>query len=106
MGRVINIGNKLDREPRFLILDETHKYKVNCDKNTVMKVMSLESENKDDLKYLDEMLVLLIGKDAVKQIEEMDIPFDGWMTIVKAAIAVATNKDFDEVEKDFRSEEE
>lgn len=105
MGRVINIGNKLDREPRFLILDETHKFKVNCDKNTVMKVMSLESENQEDLKYLDEMLVLLIGKDAVKQIEEMDIPFDGWMTIVKAAIAVATNKDFDEVERDFRSEE-
>lgn len=106
MGRVINIGNKLDREPRFLILDETHKFKVNCDKNTVMKVMSLESENQEDLKYLDEMLVLLIGKDAVKQIEEMDIPFDGWMIIVKAAIAVATNKDFDEVERDFRSEEE
>lgn len=106
MGRVINIANKLDREPRFLILDDTHKFKINCSKNTVMKVMALEPGSGDDLGYMDEALTLLVGKEAVKQIEDMDLPFDNWMTIFKAAIAVATNKNFEEVESDFRGEEE
>lgn len=102
MGRVISIANKLDREPRFLILDETHKYKVNCTKNAVMKVIDLQD---DDAKQLDEILKILLGNEAFKDIEGMELPYDNWVTIVKAAIAVATNKSFDEVEADFREEE-
>ena len=95
MGRVINIANKLDREPRFLVVDDTHRYKVNCTKNVVMKVMDL-----------DEMLKLLIGGEALREIEEMGLPYDNWVIIMKAAVAIATNKSYDEVENDFRGEEE
>ena len=104
MGRVINIGNKLDREPRFLILDDTHKYKVECTKNAVLKVMSLEGGN--DFEQINEIINILLGNKALKEIEEMELPFDNWVTIMKAAIAVATNKDFDDVEADFRDDKE
>ena len=104
MGRVINIGNKLDREPRFLILDDTHKYKVDCTKNAVLKVMSFEGGN--DIEQINEIINILLGNKALKEIEEMELPFDNWVTIMKAAIAVATNKDFDDVEAEFREESE
>ncbi|MBO4579286.1 MAG: hypothetical protein J5715_03930 [Clostridiales bacterium] len=103
MGRVINISNKLDREPRFLIVDDTHKYKVDCTKNAVLKVMDLDSDN--DAAQLDEILKILLGAKALKEIEDMQLPYDNWVTIVKAAIAVATNKDFDDVDAEFRGEE-
>ena len=104
MGRVINIANKLDREPRFLVLDETHKYKVNSTKNAVVKVMSLDGGN--DSEQLDEILKILLGNQAFKEIEGMELPYDNWVTIVKAAIAVATNKDFEEVDAEFRDGED
>lgn len=103
MGRVINISNKLDREPRFLVVDDTHKYKVDCTKNAVLKVMDLDSDN--DAAQLDEILKILLGAKALKEIEDMQLPYDNWVTIVKAAIAVATNKDFDDVDAEFRGEE-
>ena len=103
MGRVINISNKLDRDPRFLIVDDTHKYKVDCTKNAVLKVMDLDSDN--DAAQLDEILKILLGSKALKEIEDMQLPYDNWVTIVKAAIAVATNKDFDDVDAEFRGEE-
>lgn len=103
MGRVINIANKLDREPRFLVVDDTHRYKVNCTKNVVMKVMDLDEKEPN---YLDEMLKLLIGGEALHEIEEMGLPYDNWVIIMKAAVAIATNKSYDEVENDFRGEEE
>lgn len=101
MGRVINIANKLDREPRFLIVDETHKYKVDCTKNAVTKVMALEGTDKDQI---DEIITILLGKEAFKEIEKMDLPYDNWVIIMKGAIAVAVNKDLDDVEEDFREE--
>ena len=103
MGRVINIANKLDREPRFLVIDDNHKYKVDSTKNAVMKVMDLDGEN--DAQQLDEILKILLGSKAFKEIEDMGLPYDNWVIIVKAAIAVATNKSFDEVDADFREED-
>lgn len=105
MGRVINIANKLDREPRFLVIDEKHRYKVDCSKNAVSKVMGLDS-GETDLKYIDQALKILLGNEAVKEIDSMDLPFDAWTLIVKGALAVAMNKDLEDVESDFRTEKE
>ena len=104
MGRVINIANKLDREPRFLVLDDTHKYKVDCSKNAVLKIMSLE-EGKD-AEQMDMIIKILLGDEAFREIDEMGLPFDNMMIIMKAALAVAMNKDYDDVESDFRDDEE
>ena len=105
MGRVINIANKLDREPRFLVIDEKHRYKVDCSKNAVSKVMDLDS-GETDLKYIDQALKILLGNEAVEEIDSMDLPFDAWTLIVKGALAVAMNKDLEDVESDFRTEKE
>ena len=103
MGRVINIANKLDREPRFLVVDDKHRYKVDCTKNAVMKVMDLDEKEPD---YIEAILTILIGNEALKDIEEMQLPYDNWVIIMKATVAIATNKSFDEVENDFRGKEE
>lgn len=111
MGRVINIGNKLDREPRFLVIDETHRYKVDCCKNTVIEFMELSEKIDDNASIKESMAVmedgikLLIGEEACREINSMELPFDSWQWIFKAATAVAMNKDLEDVETDFREEE-
>lgn len=111
MGRVINIANKLDREPRFLVIDEEHRYQVDCRKNTVIQFMELSDQIDNDtnvtesMKTMDEGIRLLIGDKAIKEIEAMDLPFDSWQWIFKAATAVAMNKDLKDVDADFREDE-
>lgn len=106
MGRVINIGNKLDREPRFLVIDEQHQYKIDCTKNAVTKFMALDSDGMESSDYMDAGLDILIGPKARKDIEALELPFYEWTTIFKAVIALATNKDLEDVEELFRSESE
>lgn len=111
MGRVINIGNKLDREPRFLVIDEEHRYKVDCRKNTIIQFMELsdqidsDTNVADSMKAMDDGIKMLIGEEAFKELEEMDLHFDEWQLIFQAATAVALNKDLEDVEADFRSVE-
>ncbi|MBP5261263.1 MAG: hypothetical protein J6Z43_03945 [Clostridiales bacterium] len=111
MGRVISIANKLDREPRFLVVDDDHRYKVDCRKNTVIQFMELSDKIDDNTSVKDSMaamedgIKLLIGAQALKELESMDLPFDSWQWIFKAATAVAMNKDLKDVDADFREEE-
>lgn len=111
MGRVINIANKLDREPRFLVIDEDHRYKVDCRKNTVIQFMELSDKIDDNTSVKDSMAAmedgirLLVGDKALKEIDDMDLPFDAWQWVFKAATAVAMNKDLKDVDADFREEE-
>lgn len=102
MGRVINIGNKLDREPRFLVIDEDHQYKVDCTKNAVTKFMALDESGMEATDYMDVGLDILIGSKARKEIESLELPFYEWTTIFKAVIALATNKDLEDVDELFR----
>lgn len=111
MGRVISIANKLDREPRFLVIDEDHRYKVDCRKNTVIQFMELSDKIDDNTSVKDSMAAmedgirLLVGDKALKEIDDMDLPFDAWQWVFKAATAVALNKDLKDVDVDFRKEE-
>ena len=102
MGRVLNISNKLDREPRFLVLDDKHRYKVDCTKNAVTKVLALESEDGKDLDYIDQAMKLLLGNEAVKEINAMELPVDNLNLILRAALAVATNREFKDEGESFR----
>ena len=110
MGRVINIANKLDREPRFLVIDDQHRYKVDCRKNTIMQFMELsdqmdEKNSLESMETMEKCLELLIGNKAVKEINDMELPWDSWNWIFKAALAVALNKDLKDVDADFREDE-
>lgn len=110
MGRVINIANKLDREPRFLVIDDQHRYKVDCRKNTIMQFMELsdqmdEKNSQESMETMEKCLELLISNKAVKEINDMELPWDSWNWIFKAALAVALNKDLKDVDADFREDE-
>jgi hypothetical protein len=59
----------------------------------------------DSMKAMDDGIKMLIGEEAFKELEEMDLHFDEWQLIFQAATAVALNKDLEDVEADFRSVE-
>ena len=111
MGRIINIGNKLDREPRFLVVDKDHKYKVDCRKNTVIQFMELadqidnDTNVTDSTKAMDDGIKMLIGEAAFKELEAMELNFDEWLWIFKAVTAVAMNKNLEDADADFREGE-
>lgn len=105
MGRVINITNKLDREPKFIAIEDKN-YAVNCSKNAVLKFMDIEkkveSGELSEIESIDEAVKLFLGVKAFKEIEGMDLSFEGWKIVFFAIIACAMNRDFEEVENSFR----
>lgn len=101
MGRVINITNKLDREPRFIAIGEKN-YLVDCSKNAVLKAMEIQSNGGEDLETIDKVLKILLGNEAFKEIDDMKLPYDNWQVIFIATLACAMNQNYEDVESSFR----
>lgn len=103
MAKVIDISSKLTSERPKLKLAEGKEFEIDNRKNTVLIVEEkLRSTNLEEIRQVDEVLELLLGKDAVKEINKMDLTFADYQTIFIAVMAGASNEDFEVVEARFR----
>ena len=107
MGRIINITSKLDREERFIQIEQK-MYKVDCTKNTVLKFMELEERSASgevkEKDVLDEGIKLFLGTKAFHEIDKENPEFhwSDWQVIFFGVLASALDKDYDEVVNSFR----
>lgn len=105
MAKTIDISAKLTSERPKLKLAEGKEYEIDNRKNTILTLdQKVEELNLNELKNVDEVLKLLLGEKAVKDINEMDLSFFDYQTIFIAVLAGATGEDFDVVEARFRGE--
>ena len=104
-GKIINITNKLNREPKFIMIDESN-YKVDCSKNAVIRFMDInkrvEAGEIDDISSIDESIKIFLGPEAFNKLNDMKLDFDDWKIIFFACVSAAMNKDLEEVEDSFR----
>ena len=100
-GKIINITNRLNREPRFICIGEKN-YKVNCSKNAVLEVMELQTNGGAELETIDKILKVLLGSEAFRELEDMELPYDNWQVIFIATLACAMNKTYEEIDESFR----
>lgn len=107
-GKIINITDKLSRQPKFIAIDEKN-YKVDCSKNAVLKFMDLnkrlEAGEIGDIECIEEATKLFLGADKYRELEteNEDLSFDDWKVIFFACISAAMNRDLEEIENSFRN---
>lgn len=105
MAKIIDISTKIANEPKFLLIDNDHQYKVDDRKNTVLKALQIMENGANNVDDMDELIKLTLGSKALKEINEMEISFDGYVTIVKAIMSIISNTPLEEFDKRFQSEQ-
>ena len=100
MATVIDITNKIKNEEKFIVYNGK-SYKVDDRKNTIVQVYALiDGAEGASIDMIDEVMKLLIGKDAVKDFEGFH--YEDYLVPFFAAMACVQNKTYDEVESSFR----
>lgn len=101
MATLIDITGKLKYEQKFIKLGDK-SYKVDDSKNTVTKVMALFNGGGSELEQMEKALSLLLGKEAFKDIEAMNLSMEDYKVPFIAVMACVTGKTYEQAEADFR----
>lgn len=102
MGKQIDISSRLTNERPTLKLAEDKVFPIDNRKNTVLVLnQRIEESDLNDLNAVDGILELVLGKEAVDEINGMDLAFSDYQTIFIACMAGALGEDFEAVEARF-----
>lgn len=101
MSNIINISNKLNNEPKFIILGEGKQYKVNDNYKTLMKASALfEGQNVNEADAMMKSIELILGKTARTEVEEMSI--ENIRVVFTAVMAAVQGLPYEAVEARFQ----
>ena len=102
MSKVIDISARLTGDKPTLKLSEDMVYTVNNRKSAIL-ILNQKMKNADlnDIEEVDEILTVLLGKEAVDEINELDPTFAGFQAIMMGALAAVMDQDLEEVEERF-----
>jgi len=103
MSKIIDISAKLTDERPKIKIAEDKIYEIDDRKNTILKMnQKMQSADTDNIEFIDEMIEMLLGKEAAKEIDEMDMSFSNYQAIMIAIIAAIQEIEFEEAEALFR----
>ena len=103
MSKTIDISSKLTNGRPRLKLAEGVEFEIDNRKNTVLILnQKIQETDLNDLREVDGILELLLGKEAVQKISEMDLSFADYQTIFIACMAGAMGEEFETVEARFQ----
>lgn len=107
MSKIIDISARLTNERPTLKLSDDMVYQVN-NRKSAMLILNQKMKNADinDIEEVDEILTVLLGKEAVKEINEMDPSLAGFQAIMMGAMAAVMDEDLEVVEKRFHQSAE
>lgn len=101
MANIININNHLKNEQKFIQIGDT-RYKVDDSKNTVTKVMAMFESGNSDIDQMEQALEMMLGKEAKKAIDDMNLSFEDYKVPFIAVMACVSGKTYEQAEADFR----
>lgn len=103
MAKVINIADKLNNEPTFIVLGEGRQYKVNDNYKTLMKATALfEAEDANESESMMNAIGLILGNDARKEVEGM--PLGNVRVIFTAVMAAVQGVSYEDMESRFQAQ--
>lgn len=102
MAKIIDITGKLTNEKPRIKIAEDFEVEVNVSKNAVIKVQTIVDENKSDVGMMDESLKILVGDEAYKRLDEMDLSLSDYKTVYIAVMACVNNESFEEAAERFQ----
>lgn len=103
MATLIDITGKIKNEEKFIKLGEK-SYKVDDSKNTVIQVMAMFESGSSDMEQMEKALELLLGKQAKKDIDAMNLSFEDYKVPFIAVMACVSGKTYEQAEADFRNQ--
>jgi len=105
MSKIIDISAKLTNERPQLKLAEGKVYEIDDRKNTILLLnQKMQGSDLNDLNAIDEMIEVVLGKEAAKEIDEMNLPIVAYQSIMIAIMAAVTGEEYEAAEERFRKE--
>ena len=99
---VIDISSKLGKEKQTIKLAEGKVFEVDSSADTYLRVQEKFNDKEFSIDNMYEMIELLMGKDALKEIKDMKLTINGLKQIIIAISAIVNEVDFEEMEKRFQ----
>lgn len=107
MSKTIDISAKLTHERPKIKLAEGKIYDIDNRKNTILKLnQKMQNADINDLTFIDEVIKMLLGDEAAKEINEMDLSVSDYKNIMIAIMAAIMEEDYETVERRFREQTE
>lgn len=105
MGKIIDISAKLTNERPQLKLAEDKIYDIDDRKNTILLLnQKMQGSDLNDLNAIDEMIEVVLGEKAAKEINDMNLPIVAYQSIMIAIMAAVTGEEYEAAEARFRRE--
>lgn len=105
MSKIIDISAKLTNERPKLKLAEDKIYEIDDRKNTIILLnQKIQGTDVNDINAIDEMISVVLGKEAAKEIDEMNLSIADYQSIMIAIMAAVTGEDYEVAEARFRKE--
>lgn len=105
MSKIIDISAKLTNERPQLKLAEDKVYDIDDRKNTVILLnQKMQGSDINDVNAMDEMISIVLGEDAAKEIDAMDFSIASYQTIMVAIMAAMTGEEYERAEERFRQQ--
>lgn len=105
MAKTIDLTAKLDNSRPLVKIAEGKIYEVDNRKTTILKLdQQLNAAGQGDVQAIDKVITTLIGKDAVKEIEAMDLSLTNYFNIIIALMAAISDESFEVAEARFLAE--
>lgn len=98
----LDISSKLSHEPQTITLAEGKTYEVDCGAEKMLKAQDLFKKD-DSLKGLFNVIELLLGEEALKEIKGMKVKVNDLKVIIIAIMAQVNEISYEEMEKRFQN---
>ena len=98
----IDISSKLGKEKATIKIAEGKIYEVDTSAETYLIVQEKLGKQDFSISSMYEMIEILMGKEALKEIKEMKLNVNGLKNVIIAISAIVSEVDFEEMEKRFQ----
>ncbi len=101
---VIDISSKLGKEKQTIKIAEGKVFEVDNSADTYLIVQEKLKNQDFSIASMYEMIEVLMGKEALKEIKDMKLTIDGLTAVVIAISAIVNEVPYEEMEKRFQDD--
>lgn len=101
MANNIDISAKLKKEPIKIKLSEDKEYEVDNSAETFVIVQDKLKDKEFSIDVMYEVIEILMGKDALKEIKDMKLSVNGIESVIIGLMAAINEISYEEMEKRF-----
>ncbi len=98
----IDISSKLGKEKATIKLAEDKVYEVDTSADNYLLVQEKIKDQDFSIEVMYQMIEMLIGEKALKEIKEMKLTIPGLKAVIIALSAVVNEVEYEEMEKRFQ----